>query len=272
MQEIDLGIHTIRSHGGSVASKHKHDWIILVILVAIEIGLQLISPFYRYVGRDMMTDLKYPFNDNTVPVWSVPIYAVLLPIIVFVCFYMKRTCVYDLHHSILGLLFTVLITELYNALGGVICHGKPGEVKEGHKSFPSGHTSWSFAGLGYLSLYLSGKVKAFNREGHVAKLCLVFAPLLAACLVGISRVDDYWHHWQDVFAGALIGLFVAAFCYRQFYPNPYHEEGWGPYAYFRAAQERGQAQNGGDALRTMSLQVESTSLENMESGNSSVRR
>ncbi|CAF1997116.1 unnamed protein product [Brassica napus] len=112
MQEIDLGIHTIRSHGGGLASKHKHDWIILVILVAIEIGLQLISPFYRYVGKDMMTDLKYPFNDNTIPVWSVPIYAVLLPIIIFVCFYVKRTCVYDLHHSIIGLLFTVLITGI----------------------------------------------------------------------------------------------------------------------------------------------------------------
>ncbi|CAN6910056.1 unnamed protein product [Brassica oleracea] len=112
MQEIDLGIHTIRSHGGGLATKHKHDWIILVILVAIEIGLQLISPFYRYVGKDMMTDLKYPFNDNTIPVWSVPIYAVLLPIIIFVCFYVKRTCVYDLHHSILGLLFTVLITGI----------------------------------------------------------------------------------------------------------------------------------------------------------------
>ncbi|KAF2533833.1 hypothetical protein F2Q70_00031596 [Brassica cretica] len=268
MQEIDLGIHTIRSH------------------------------WRRYVGKDMMTDLKYSFNDNTIPVWSVPIYAVLLPIIIFVCFYVKRTCVYDLHHSILGLLFTVLITgiitdsiklatgrprpnfywrcfpdgnELYDALGGVVCHGEPGEVKEGHKSFPSGHTSWSFAGLGFLSLYLSGKIKAFNREGHVAKLCIVFAPLLAACLVGISRVDDYWHHWQDVFAGGLIGLFVAAFCYRQFYPNPYHEEGWGPYAYFIAAQERGSQQNG-DALRTMSLPVEPTSLENMESGTSTAPR
>lgn len=63
----------------------------------------------------------------------------------------------------------------------------------------------SFAGLGFLSLYLSGKLKAFDRKGHVAKLCIVFLPLLFASLVGISRVDDYWHHWQDVFAGGLIG-------------------------------------------------------------------
>lgn len=63
----------------------------------------------------------------------------------------------------------------------------------------------SFAGLGFLSLYLSGKIKVFDRRGHVAKLCIVFLPLLFASLVGISRVDDYWHHWQDVFAGGLIG-------------------------------------------------------------------
>lgn len=64
----------------------------------------------------------------------------------------------------------------------------------------------SFAGLGFLSLYLCGKIKAFDRRGHVAKLCIVFLPLLAASLVGVSRVDDYWHHWTDVFAGGLLGL------------------------------------------------------------------
>lgn len=64
----------------------------------------------------------------------------------------------------------------------------------------------AFSGLGFLALYLSGKIKVFDRRGHIAKLCLVFLPLLCASLVGISRVDDYWHHWQDVFAGGLLGL------------------------------------------------------------------
>jgi len=68
-------------------------------------------------------------------------------------------------------------------------------------------TRWigSFAGLGFLSLYLSGKIRAFDQTGHAAKLCIVLLPLLAAVLVAVSRVDDYWHHWQDVFTGALIG-------------------------------------------------------------------
>ncbi|KAJ9708274.1 hypothetical protein PVL29_000370 [Vitis rotundifolia] len=223
-----------------------------------------IHPFYRFVGKDMMNDLKYPLKDNTVPGWAVPMYAVLLPIVIFILFYLRRRDVYDLHHSILGLLFSVLITvviteaikdavgrprpdffwrcfpdgkDVYDQWGDVICHGKDSVIREGHKSFPSGHTSGSFAGLGFLSLYLSGKIQAFDRKGHVAKLCIVFLPLLAASLVGVSRVDDYWHHWQDVFAGGLLGLVVAFFCYLQFFPPPYDNNGSGPYAYFKMLEE-----------------------------------
>ncbi|CAL1408627.1 unnamed protein product [Linum trigynum] len=271
MREVDLGAHTIKSHGGRVAKNHKYDWLILVVLGVMEVILFIIHPFYRFVGKDMMEDLRYPFKDNTVPTWSVPLYAVLLPIVVFICFYYRRRCVYDLHNAILGLLFSVLVTgvltdaikaavgrprpdffwrcfpdgkDLYDRLGDVICNGKASDIKEGHKSFPSGHASWSFAGLGFLSLYLSGKIRVFDREGHVAKLCIVILPLLAASLVAISRVNDYWHHWQDVFAGSLLGLVVATFCYRQFFPAPYHDEGWGPYAYFRALEE--QSRSGAD--------------------------
>lgn len=75
----------------------------------------------------------------------------------------------------------------------------------------------SFAGLGFLSLYLSGKIKAFNRQGHVAKLCIVILPLLVASLVGVSRVDDYRHHWEDVFVGGLIGV-----CLTSSFPSGLH--------------------------------------------------
>ena len=64
-------MHTIRSHGTTVARSHKHDWFILLLLVIIEIILNIIHPFYRFVGKDMMSDLKYPMKDNTVPIWAV---------------------------------------------------------------------------------------------------------------------------------------------------------------------------------------------------------
>ncbi|MBA0548220.1 hypothetical protein Golob_019330 [Gossypium lobatum] len=264
MDEVQLGSHTIRSHGFAIARTHMHDWLILVLLVVIWVVILIIHPFYRFVGKDMMDDLRYPLQSNTVPVWAVPMYAVLLPMLIFIFVYIRRRDVYDLHHAVLGLLFSVLVTavitdsiknavgrprpdffwrcfpdgkDVYDKWGNVICHGDKSVIREGHKSFPSGHTAWSFAGLGFLSLYLSGKIKAFDRRGHVAKLCIVFLPLLVASLVGISRVDDYWHHWQDVFAGGLLGLVVATFCYLQFYPPPYDANGSGTYAYFRVIEE-----------------------------------
>ncbi|XP_009779835.1 lipid phosphate phosphatase 2 isoform X1 [Nicotiana tabacum] len=282
MRGTQLGSHTVRSHGMTVAMTHLHDWLILILLLAIVVILNAIHPFYRFIGKDMMTDLKYPLKSNTVPIWAVPVYAVLLPIVVFLLVYFRRKDVYDLHHAILGLLFSVLITavitdaikdavgrprpdffwrcfpdgkEVYDKWGDVVCHGDKNVVKEGHKSFPSGHTSWSFSGLTFLSLYLSGKIQVFDRRGHVAKLCLVLLPLLLASLVAISRVDDYWHHWQDVFAGGLIGLVVAALCYLQFFPPPYHVQGWATYAYFRVLEE---SQRTSQAANTVNANVNNT--------------
>ncbi|KAK6134237.1 hypothetical protein DH2020_032042 [Rehmannia glutinosa] len=248
MPEIQLGAHTIRSHGAQVARFHMHDWLILMLLVVIEIVLNVIEPFHRFVGEDMMTDLKYPLKDNTIPFWAVPIIGIILPFTVIIVFYFIRKDVYDLHHAMLGLLFSVLITGVltdaikdavgrprpdffwrcfpdgkgvfHNVTGDVQCTGSKSVIREG-----------SFAGLGFLAWYLSGKIRVFDRRGHVAKLCIVFVPLLLAALVGVSRVDDYWHHWQDVFAGGLLGLTVASFCYLQFFPPPYDVDGWAPHAY-----------------------------------------
>lgn len=299
--------HTLRSHGVRVARGHIHDWVILLLLVGIDIALNVIDPFYRFVGKDMMDDLKYPFKENTIPVWAVPIYAVLFPIVIFSVIYFRRRDVYDLHHAVLGILYAVLITgvitdaikdavgrprpnffwrcfpdgkEVYNPSrhGDVLCHGNKADIKEGHKSFPSGHSSWSFAGLGFLAWYLAGKIQAFDRKGHIARLCLVLAPLLGAVLVAISRVDDYWHHWQDVLAGGLIGLVVASFCYLQFFPPPYHSQGWGPRAYFEmlADQHRdpqpatglpvSRPQNSSQPHVEMNMRDSNRGLDELESG------
>lgn len=265
MADIQLGAHNIRSHGIKVVKFHKHDWIILVLLCIIDIILNVIEPYHRFVGKYMMIDLRYPMKSNTVPFWAVPLIAVVLPIFIITSIYFKKRNVYDLHNAILGLLFSVLITAVLtdaikDAVGrprpdffwrcfpdgdakydnfttSVICHGENSVIKEGHKSFPSGHSSWSFAGLGFLSWYLAGKIRAFDKRGHVAKLCIVLLPLLCAALIAISRVDDYWHHWQDVFAGGSLGLVVSSVCYLQFFPPPYDEDGWGPHAYFRVLAE-----------------------------------
>lgn len=77
MPEIQLGAHTLRSHGVQVARIHMHDWLILFLLVVIDIALNVIEPFHRFVGKGMMEDLRYPLKGNTVPFWAVPVCWVL---------------------------------------------------------------------------------------------------------------------------------------------------------------------------------------------------
>ncbi|KAE8709336.1 Lipid phosphate phosphatase 2 [Hibiscus syriacus] len=58
----------------------------------------------------MMTDLRYPLQDNTLPFRAVPMLLILLPFFAILVYYFFGGDVYDLHHAILGLLFSVLIT------------------------------------------------------------------------------------------------------------------------------------------------------------------
>jgi membrane-associated phospholipid phosphatase len=60
------------------------------------------------------------------------------------------------------------------------------------KSFPSGHTSQSFAAAATL----------YNREGA----SIGIPAMLVATFVGVARVKADKHHWYDCVAGAGIGL------------------------------------------------------------------
>lgn len=56
-----------------VARSHTWDWVALLLLVAVDVLLNVIEPFHRFVGAGMMADLRYPMKGNTVPVWAVPV-------------------------------------------------------------------------------------------------------------------------------------------------------------------------------------------------------
>ena len=59
------------------------------------------------------------------------------------------------------------------------------------KSFPSGHTSMSFAAASTI----------YNREGQTMGI----PAFIVASLVGVGRVAADKHHWYDVVVGAAIG-------------------------------------------------------------------
>ncbi|KAH8825586.1 PAP2-domain-containing protein [Flagelloscypha sp. PMI_526] len=103
-------------------------------------------------------------------------------------------------------------------------------MRDGFRSFPSGHSSLSFAGLGFSAFYLAGKLHLFDRRGHTGKAWLFIAPFTGAGMVALSRTMDNRHHWQDVLAGSILGTIVAYFSYRQYYPHLASSEAHSPFS------------------------------------------
>ncbi|KAL4928826.1 phosphatase PAP2 family protein [Aspergillus undulatus] len=100
-----------------------------------------------------------------------------------------------------------------------ICTGDPHLLKDGFRSWPSGHSSSSFAGLFYLSLWIGGKLHIMDNKGEVWKMFIVMFPCLGATLIAVSRIMDARHHPFDVITGSLLGTLCAIISYRQYFPS-----------------------------------------------------
>ncbi len=113
-------------------------------------------------------------------------------------------------------------------------------LQDGWRSFPSGHSSFSFAGLGYVSLFLAGQMSIFAHgsssggggersslsehaekviRGDLPRALLCLAPLLGATMIAITRCQDYRHDVYDVTIGGLLGWTVTYWSYRRHWPR-----------------------------------------------------
>ncbi|TCD68897.1 GTPase activating protein [Steccherinum ochraceum] len=227
------------------------DWIVTIALIAIFGALENVPGFKREFSLSD-TSLRHPFAvHERVPNWALYVIAVVAPVVLQGAVNLLTVRQWwDLHTSLLGLLLGLsltgsvtqavkitvgrprpdVISRCIPPAGAVdppfglssvdICtHAADAILHDGWRSFPSGHSSLSFAGLGFLSFYLAGKLHLFDTRGHAHKAWIAIAPLAGAALVAISRTMDYRHHWQDVTAGALLGFVLSYFSYRQYYPS-----------------------------------------------------
>ncbi|KAK4504734.1 hypothetical protein PRZ48_002696 [Zasmidium cellare] len=100
------------------------------------------------------------------------------------------------------------------------CTGDKRMVDYAFSSFPSGHSTASFAGFVFLFLYLNGKLKTFsNFRPPFWALVLTWSPILAAIVIAGQCIIDHSHHGYDVLAGAALGTLMAFSAYRMVYAS-----------------------------------------------------
>lgn len=62
-------------------------------------------------------------------------------------------------------------------------------------------------------------MRVFRPRTDLGRCLIAFLPLLCALLVALSRLADYRHDVYDVTSGGLLGMLVAWFSYRRYYPS-----------------------------------------------------
>jgi len=206
-------------------------------------ALEFTPAFKRVIHEEEMWLYKNPRSQNTVSTEMLFVISAVVPTLIIIVLATLRNDKVDGIQALLALTLTLGlngdVTNIIKVLVGrprpdyfwrcypngsippsMKCDGNPDEIQEGRKSFPSGHASFAFCGLGFISLYLAGKLHCFQARGRGQgwKLCLALAPLTCALSLTLTRYSDYRHHWQDITVGSIIGMFFAYLCYRQYYP------------------------------------------------------
>eukprot|EP00761_Pharyngomonas_kirbyi_P003029 gb/GECH01003033.1/.p1 GENE.gb/GECH01003033.1/~~gb/GECH01003033.1/.p1 ORF type:complete len:296 (+),score=37.66 gb/GECH01003033.1/:1-888(+) len=248
--------YTDRSNDGSTLSFFRRrrpswwhnsyiiDWVLLLVSLIILIIMETAIP--PWSGRSFNPSdpaLSFPLQSSIFPTWSLILIAFVTPIIVITIMQIWVKSGHDFHHAILSLLeaFLIngLITNTFKLLvgryrpdwiercdpndSGICQSSNTSEIADGRKSFPSGHSSVSFCGMTFLSLYLAGKLHLMSRHGgEFWKAVIVGIPEMIAGFVAVSRTMDYHHHFSDIIAGTLIGISCSVVFYLMNYT---HEPG-----------------------------------------------
>lgn len=204
------------------------DWGLIILIALVELSLTqfVFEPYDRFLPKDDPS-LSYPLLPDTVPAWSLAFIDALGPMVFFGLFqlFLMRSS-HDFHHACLGLtqslIFTLIFTDCVKMAAGRyrpdwltrLNRDDAPLVRDGRLSFPSGHSSIAFAGMVYLSLWLSGKMGLFRHHGGTSwKAIIALIPIGAATAVAVSRVMDYHHHFSDILGGSLLGSGIAIFSY-----------------------------------------------------------
>ncbi|KAJ7066530.1 lipid phosphate phosphatase 1 [Mycena amicta] len=197
--------------------------------------------------------INHPHKKNQISGTSNHFVALLVPGAVVLATSLYQVSLVSLHHAALALLSARGMTRLFtnilkNKVGRLRpdflarcnwdaeklkCTGKAGDILDGRRSFPSGHSSAVFSGMTFLAFWLAGQTAAWCfhvplpaaslRSSRLARFCITLLPIWWAIYVGVTRIEDYRHHKEDVIVGGLMGIVCASISYLAFWPSPFSE-------------------------------------------------
>lgn len=244
------------SHLRWVAPALLVDWIVVIVVNLLAQWVELQYPYKRDPAHYLNDpSLQWPVTEEHVPAGpnsALDNYTFWLPVVVILVVggIFKRS-LHDVHHGFLVFmssrtLMRVVVECLKNRVGRLrpdffsrcqwdavahACRGPLELVKDGRRSFPSGHSSTSWQAMLFLSLYLAGKNGAFAfaapfpRSGflqsRLLRFGLVITPLFLGTWICVTRLEDHRHHPTDVVTGSLIGALSALVMYATYYPSPF---------------------------------------------------
>ncbi|KAJ8737781.1 hypothetical protein PYW08_000376 [Mythimna loreyi] len=226
----------------------------VIFLLVVCICQLKAQPYMRHITEsELLTDYKRPRHDSYVPSWALVLLIVFVPLFCICTPFMWTKNFADTVQALLAwtlaLTINAVATEFIKLIvgrprpdyfwrcfpngettPGLSCTGNIYDVIEGRKSFPSGHSSFSFCSLGFLSIWLCGKLGVLSRSrGQACGVIVCLAPLVVASGVAVSRVCDNHHHWEDVLVGSMLGFTITYFCYHQYYHPLGSESSGEPY-------------------------------------------
>jgi len=239
---------------GSVArfweKTYAPDYVGFALLVTAYMLIQFfMEPFHRMFFLNNI-NIQYPHAliERVSVGWNI-FYAGAVPLFTLILFLgLSKANLHKFHVTLLGFFIsislTIFITDIVkNAVGrprpDLISRCKPAPgtapdklvtidvcteidphvLHDGWRSFPSGHSSFAFSGLGFLALFFAGQLHVFRPRTDLGRVLIALAPLLGAAMIAISRCEDYRHDVYDVTCGSILGMSVAYFSYRRYYPR-----------------------------------------------------
>ncbi|GEQ71658.1 hypothetical protein JCM33374_g5344 [Metschnikowia sp. JCM 33374] len=90
-------------------------------------------------------------------------------------------------------------------------------LADGMRSTPSGHSSISFSAFLYLAMWIYGQFQLAHHPRNIHLHALAGLPLVLASYVALSRVQDYRHHFVDIFSGGFLGCTIAVTIYHKYF-------------------------------------------------------